>query len=289
MERMAMGIEPNNEFFSEKPAEKPVEKPIPKMVVTNKGKAAKKTITKAVVTKSDAPVKQKEKEKEVRPVVSQEQYDLEKAKYPQYFALSDYHKKCLIATNYWRVLNGMPIIEVPPQYTYYHKYFDNRCYELAKNYQIKRDRILAQRKVTGEPTDEDKVVSLLVKVERNEMYAKDAVVEINKLNGIEPVVPEESEVTEIPKVTEVTKTNEGVGGFEVESDVTPKQIKVSKKVEKEKKEAEIFNEAVKKPPIKKVVTKIVEKVTEVVEPKKEEVKAEVKKEDNSNEPQLSLF
>lgn len=55
-----------------------------------------------------------------------------KDKYPEYFALSDYHKKCLVATNYWRVMNGMPFIEVPEQDTHFHKYFDYRCFDLYK-------------------------------------------------------------------------------------------------------------------------------------------------------------
>ena len=56
-------------------------------------------------------------------VVNNEIVDMDKIKeqYPEYFALSNYHKKCLVATNYWRVINGKPIIEVPLQYAYYHK------------------------------------------------------------------------------------------------------------------------------------------------------------------------
>lgn len=67
-------------------------------------------------------------------VVNNEIVDMDKIKeqYPEYFALSNYHKKCLVATNYWRVINGKPIIEVPLQYAYYYKYFDKRCYEIIK-------------------------------------------------------------------------------------------------------------------------------------------------------------
>ena len=67
-------------------------------------------------------------------VVNNEIVDMDKIKeqYPEYFALSNYHKKCLVATNYWRVINGKPIIEVPLQYAYYHKYFDKRFDEIIK-------------------------------------------------------------------------------------------------------------------------------------------------------------
>lgn len=147
-------IIPNDDFLNDKsainkPIDKPNEKPIPKMEVkppakkTKTKEEKKETTWKDVKVKSNPNISQnKTSEKTTtRKVVSQEQYDIEKSKYPEYFALSDYHKKCLITTNYWRVMNGMPIIEVPALYTYYYKYFDTRCYELAKEYQEKIKRI----------------------------------------------------------------------------------------------------------------------------------------------------
>lgn len=52
--------------------------------------------------------------------------------FAHYNSLTQYHKKCLVATNYWRVMNGLEIIPVPEEYTFYHKRFDDRCYELYK-------------------------------------------------------------------------------------------------------------------------------------------------------------
>jgi len=56
-------------------------------------------------------------------------------KYTEYYQLSEYQRRCLPATNYFRVLNGQHEILVPPSDTHYHKYFDKRCYELAPQYQ----------------------------------------------------------------------------------------------------------------------------------------------------------
>lgn len=61
-------------------------------------------------------------------------------KYLAYHALSDYHKKCLVADNYWRVMNGIPIIEVPPSDTHYHHYFDKECYGLSDAFQARKKR-----------------------------------------------------------------------------------------------------------------------------------------------------
>jgi hypothetical protein len=53
-------------------------------------------------------------------------------KYPEYNALTNYHRRCLVATNYWRVIAGEKPISVPPEDTYYYKYFDPRCFEIRK-------------------------------------------------------------------------------------------------------------------------------------------------------------
>ena len=50
---------------------------------------------------------------EIKEKKYRQNFDLEKDKYPEYASLSPYHRECLIATNYWRVMNGQNIIEVP--------------------------------------------------------------------------------------------------------------------------------------------------------------------------------
>jgi len=47
-------------------------------------------------------------------------------KYPDYYNLTDYQKKCLIATNYWREVNGLKIIEVPTTDEYYYNYYKKK-------------------------------------------------------------------------------------------------------------------------------------------------------------------
>jgi len=63
---------------------------------------------------------------------------LEKEEYPLYYSLNPSKVKSLDATNYWRVLNGLKEIPVPPSNTDYHKYFDKKCYDLAQSYQIRQ-------------------------------------------------------------------------------------------------------------------------------------------------------
>ncbi len=60
--------------------------------------------------------------------------------YEKYLELSDYHKRCLPTSNYWRVMQEQPIIEVPDYDTKYHETFDIRVYEVAKEYQEIKNR-----------------------------------------------------------------------------------------------------------------------------------------------------
>jgi hypothetical protein len=55
-----------------------------------------------------------------------------KSNYEEYHKLSIYQKKCLHATNYWRVILGLGYIEVPEEDADFHNYFDKRCFEIAK-------------------------------------------------------------------------------------------------------------------------------------------------------------
>lgn len=66
--------------------------------------------------------------------------------YPEYFALSEYQRRCLPATNYWRVMSGMSFIPVPKEDTRFYKYFDKRCFELYKE-KLKREEKLKTNKI----------------------------------------------------------------------------------------------------------------------------------------------
>jgi hypothetical protein len=63
-------------------------------------------------------------------------------KYPEYYSLTEYQRKCLVATNYFRVLNGEYEIPVPPSDEHYFKYFNNNCYEKATLYKEMKKREL---------------------------------------------------------------------------------------------------------------------------------------------------
>lgn len=66
------------------------------------------------------------------------QEEIEKEKFPDYYALNKSQRNSLAASNYWRVMNRQKPIEVPPSDTEYYKYFDKRCFELVEKYQISK-------------------------------------------------------------------------------------------------------------------------------------------------------
>jgi len=66
--------------------------------------------------------------------------EIEMDKYPEYYALNEYDRRCLVANNYFRVLYGDKTIEVPPSDKHYEKYFDYRCYDRARGYQQLKKR-----------------------------------------------------------------------------------------------------------------------------------------------------
>jgi hypothetical protein len=72
--------------------------------------------------------------------LSQSKKPTEQELYPEYFSLLPYERKCLVSMNYWRVMYGQKIVEVPPSDTYYHKYFDKGCYERKEVYQLQKQR-----------------------------------------------------------------------------------------------------------------------------------------------------
>ena len=49
--------------------------------------------------------------------------EIEMDKYPEYYALNEYDRKCLVASNYWNIMNGNKIVEVPESDIHYHNYF----------------------------------------------------------------------------------------------------------------------------------------------------------------------
>lgn len=113
-------------LFSSIPTETPIKAPEKNKVVPKKEKSVIVDTTKPVEIKL-AP-KWSESVNSTTTVLIKSDTD----PFAHYNSLTKYHKKCLVATNYWRVLNGLEIIPVPEEYTFYHKRFDNRCHELYK-------------------------------------------------------------------------------------------------------------------------------------------------------------
>lgn len=155
--------------------------------------------------------------------------EIEMEKYPEYYALCEYDRRCLVANNYWRVMYGMPIIEVPPSDTHYYKYFDKKCYDRYSEYQKQKKReaeynnmLLNYRKQTetklindenieqnGDVVVEDKIIETKdnVVIKREEEMP----IEENKnfLNEKQehPIYPKPEKKVEIKKepVTEIKK------------------------------------------------------------------------------------
>lgn len=69
------------------------------------------------------------------------QKKLYEEKYSVYLSLTEYQRKCLVATNYHRVLQGLDYIEVPPEDTNYYKSFDKGCFQRRKEIVAHQKRI----------------------------------------------------------------------------------------------------------------------------------------------------
>jgi hypothetical protein len=155
--------------------------------------------------------------------------EVEMEKFPEYYALTDYHKTCLVTNNYWRVMNGEPIIEVPPSDKHYYKYFDNRCYEMSKDYQrkIKMEKQYKENLSKETPTAEIKEV-----IDSPQIINKksDKVKEIKKVEPKTESKPElkpESKSVLKPKINPDTKCD-----FEIEVNPSVVVVESQKKIHK---------------------------------------------------------
>lgn len=66
--------------------------------------------------------------------------------YAHYKSLSKYFRKCLPATNYWAVINGIETIKVPESDKEYYKNFDSRCYEIRNDLVAKKEKLESFKK-----------------------------------------------------------------------------------------------------------------------------------------------
>lgn len=89
----------------------------------------------------------KSKEKEYKPTKE------ELRKFHEYYSLSNSQRKSLVATNYFRVLNGFHEIPVPEHNTEYHRLFDKKCYNRQKDYKKLKDSGGTFHRYLNENTD----------------------------------------------------------------------------------------------------------------------------------------
>jgi len=190
--------------------------------------------------------------------------EIEMDAYPDYYALCEYDRKCLVATNYFNVLYGNKVIEVPPSDTHYHKYFDKKCYDRYVGYQ-------KQKKLEA---DYNAMVDKYRK--QTEKANKIEVVEELVVENI--IKPEENE-----KSNRVTVVEDKV--IEVKVDVVAKKeempIEENKNFLEEKREHPVYPKREKIEPKKEPVPEVKKEVVEKKDNKK------VKNKDNNE--QQSLF
>lgn len=192
--------------------------------------------------------------------------EIEMDEYPEYYALTPYHRKCLVATNYWNVMYGNKIIEVPPSDKHYEKYFDKRCYDRYIGYQ-------KQKKLEAKYND-------MLNGFRNREEEKNSKIEVEKSLVVETIIkPEENE-----KSNRVTVVEDKV--IEVKVDVV-----VAKKEEMPIEENKNFLEEKREHPVYPKREKVEIKKEPVPEVKKEVVEKNKKNKtkNNDNSEQGSLF
>lgn len=189
--------------------------------------------------------------------------EIEMDEYPEYYALCEYDRRCLVANNYWCVMYGKPIIEVPPSDKHYHKYFDKKCYDRYVEYQKQKKR-------------EAEYDAMLEKFRKQseKRNNNDNIVE----EKVDVIKPEENE-----KSNRVTVVEDKV--IEVKVDV------IAKKEEMPIEENKNFLEEKREHPVYPKREKIEPKKEPVPEVKKEVIdKKKIKKvKNNDNNEQASLF
>lgn len=193
--------------------------------------------------------------------------EIEMDTYPDYYALTEYQRKCLVATNYFNVLYGNKVIEVPLSDAHYHKYFDKRCYDKYVAYQkqkkleVKYDAMIDKYRTNKEKDNkievvEELVVETIIKPEEN-----------GQTNGVTVI---EDKITEV-KVDIVAKKEE-------------MPIEENKNFLEEKREHPVYPKRekieIKKEPIPELKKEVIEKKNN---------KKVKNKDNNNNSEQGSLF
>lgn len=154
-----------------------------------------------------------------------------KDEYSEYNLLSEYGKKCLPSTNYFRVLNGLHEIKVPPSDKHYHKYFDKRCYDIFRE---DGERIKRNREIFG-----NRLIPKTGKIENDIQEQKDVIIENSGKNT--EMSTKDKKLTENNKTQPKTIENDQIQPKTIENDKPkwkPIQSDVlldAKKIKKEEK------------------------------------------------------
>lgn len=123
-----MSLFSNEDFFDEKPKLPQGEAVLPSQMGINAPKAP----VKVVKAKPIVPPKKWELE------IKEEPYEVKEGEFKEYYALNPYRRASLPSVNYFKILQGLPIVNVPKSDVDYWKYFDD---EAQKRAYIKREFI----------------------------------------------------------------------------------------------------------------------------------------------------
>lgn len=194
--------------------------------------------------------------------------------YSEYYAMTEYHRSCLAATNYHRVLQGLYEIPVPPSDTHYHKYFDKRCYDRAPEYQ----RVKAMDSVINSNKKNEDLTDNVVKGSVNKVAKGDK----DKLMEKKKAWMEKDLTNQKPVVEE--KVIEPIVEKEIQKPVT--EFRTMEQQEELKKKSVNIPSQHNQPSVPDVVKPIEKRVDEKKSKNKKEVKGKNNKGDDS---QISLF
>lgn len=175
-------MQPNNEFFNER-------NDVKKVVYNSKKPSPTQNIKTEKVSKE------------------------EKERFPEYYSLTAYQRKILVANNYWRIMHGQKEIPVPESDLHYHKYFDKRCYQLASGFQKMRELNKVEERKEKVKIEEKVIIPEETKKEESESKVEKI---IEKLEESKPIVsiqnkPETKKKASVKK--EVNKDDSQIGMF----------------------------------------------------------------------------
>lgn len=159
--------------------------------------------------------------------------------YPEYYGMNEYQRRCLVSTNYFRVLQGKREIPVPASDLHYHKYFDKRCYDLSEDYRklngsggtfTTKTAIIEEKPVVKKNTDTKNKFESWKNAELAPIVEEKPVSVVDVIEKV--IEPKKEEIIEKP-VLEVKKDE----NIDFKEKSTEKPVSEQKTVEKEVKKS----------------------------------------------------